>query len=290
MTKTEFLTLESTKNFVSWLAEILDGKQPLIFCHKRGTDESLRAALSRYAWPNKRVDITTPNGMLSINAWSDFETNEAVLNALANGINACLSQSVPDNEELAGWVRAIMVWGGVFTRSGKNKTKGNAGWLDEETPNLVAYMFNALAALKGDDEISHRLMKNLRSNAGTTKVYSLALPNFVIYDSRVAAALAWLVHRWTIERKEVVPEHLRFACMKANASKTVLKRRSPDENLYKYFAPTGHVRNHHKHALWNLRANWIVQAAISQAQANDWSSRKVEAALFMMGEELSLAL
>lgn len=290
MTRTEFITLEQTKSFVGWFARIINGEQPLMFEHERGTDANLRAALSRYAWPNKRIDIATPKGMLTINAWSDFEANEAVLNELADGINACLKHPIPDNEELAGWVRAIMVWGGVFTRSGKNQAKGNAGWLDEQKPNLATYMRNALEALKGDDDISHLNMKNLRSNAGTTKVHSLTLPNFVIYDSRVAAALAWLVRRWAIEGDEVVPEHLRFACMKAKTSKISLKRRSPDESLFKYFAPTGHFRSHHKHALWNLRANWLVQAAIEQAQANDWSSRKVEAALFMMGDELSLAL
>ncbi|WAD25395.1 hypothetical protein OS670_13305 [Pseudomonadaceae bacterium T75] len=290
MTKTEFLALEQTERFVGWFAEIINGDRPLMFCHERGTDTSLRAALSRYAWPNKRIDIATPKGMLSIKAWSNFGVNEAVLNELADGINACLKQRSPDNQELAGWIRAIMVWGGVFTRSGKNQAKGNAGWLDEHTPHLTAYIRNALDALKGDDDISHLNMKNLRSNAGTTKVHSLTLPNFVIYDSRVAAALAWLVRRWAIESEEIVPEHLRFACMRAKTSKTVLKRRSPDEKVFRYFAPTGHFRSHHKHALWNIRANWIVQAAIAQAQANDWSSRKVEAALFMMGDELSLSL
>ncbi|WP_312918375.1 hypothetical protein [Stutzerimonas kunmingensis] len=290
MTRTEFLTLEQTKSFVGWFARIINGEQPLMFEHERGTDANLRAALSRYAWPNKRIDIATPKGMLTINAWSDFEANEAVLNELADGINACLKHPILDNEELAGWVRAIMVWGGVFTRSAKNKTKGNAGWLDEQKPDLATYMRNALEALKGDDDISHLNMKNLRSNAGTTKVHSLTLPDFVIYDSRVAAALAWLVRRWAIEGNEVVPEHLRFACMKAKTSKIALKRRSPDESLFRYFTPSGHFRSHHKHALWNLRANWLVQAAIEQAQANDWSSRKVEAALFMMGDELSLAL
>ena len=32
-----------------------------------------------------------------------------------------------------------------------------------------------------------------RFNAGITKVYSMVLENFIIYDSRVAAALGWLV-------------------------------------------------------------------------------------------------
>lgn len=91
MTRAEFLALEQTKGFVGWFARIINGEQPLIFEHERGTDANLRAALSRYIWPKKRIDITTPKGVLTINARSDFEANEKVLNELADGINACLT-------------------------------------------------------------------------------------------------------------------------------------------------------------------------------------------------------
>lgn len=68
MIKTEFLALEQTESFVGWFAGIINGERPLMFSHERGTDTSLRVELSRYALPNKRIDIVTPKGMLSIKA------------------------------------------------------------------------------------------------------------------------------------------------------------------------------------------------------------------------------
>jgi hypothetical protein len=136
-------------------------------------------------------------------------------------------------------------------------------------------------------------MSDLRSNAGMTKIHSLLLPNFVIYDSRVAAALAWLVRRWA-KRSKNVPAHLRFACMRANTSKEKVKVRSPDPSVFRNFSPSGAARNHHRHAMWNLRANWLIAEALEQVRKKDArrsrSSREVEAALFMMGEDLSRAL
>lgn len=75
------------------------------------------------------------------------------------------------------------------------------------------------------------------------------------------------------------------------ANSTKGKKRSPDEETFKYFAATGD--KHHHHAKWNLRANWIIEAAITAAQEqpnrNQLSSRELEAALFMMGYDLSQA-
>lgn len=48
--------------------------------------------------------------------------------------------------------------------------------------------------LSGNDDNS--ALKVRRFNAGMSKVYSLIVADFIIYDSRVAAALAWFVARW----------------------------------------------------------------------------------------------
>jgi hypothetical protein len=133
----------------------------------------------------------------------------------------------------------------------------------------------------------------LRSNAGTTKVHSLLLQDWVIYDSRVAAALAWLVYQWSSRRP---PSFLQFGCMRANSVRN--KSRSPDEKMFKYFTASGDVRNHRVHLKWNLRANWVLSAALNAANrrcglnevAPFASLREVEAALFMVGDDLSVAL
>jgi hypothetical protein len=145
---------------------------------------------------------------------------------------------------------------------------------------------------------------NLRSNAGLTKVYSLALDDFIIYDSRVAAALAWLVTRWARETGSHIPDHLKFVCMRAKEIPSKIqgvgptKIRTPDSRLFPYFAPSTNPKDHRKHAVWNQRANLVLTAALKHARAKPASAasakfktvRDVEAALFVMGADLRHAL
>ena len=130
-----------------------------------------------------------------------------------------------------------------------------------------------------------------RFNSGMTKVYSLLLENFIIYDSRVAAALAWLVWQWCRSRDPAVPlpPLLAFACPTARGGGI----RNPDEAAFPYL----NVKPR-EHAKWNLRANWILQEAFtlpnsgktSIAPGNFNSLREVEAALFTMGSDLRHAI
>ena len=49
-------------------------------------------------------------------------------------------------------------------------------------------------------------------NSGFTKIYSLYINDFIIYDSRVGAALCYLVKLYCIEQKQGgVPSLLKFA-------------------------------------------------------------------------------
>lgn len=287
MKKAEFLRRPQTVGFVEWLASVIDGSEPIAFAHHGGVDQQLSDPLARYEWPPRTVNVDTPAGPLTLAARADFAANELVLDRLSVGIRGALKGTAANEPELVHWAQAIMKWGGVLTR------KGNAGWLQSmRKGSFSGYLTRAMEALKGDDDTTHCGMSDLRSNAGTTKIHSLLLPHFVIYDSRVAAALAWLVHRWAKRTEVTVAEYLRFACMPANTSKIGGKVRSPDPHMFPVFSPTGHVRSHHRHAMWNLRANWVIQAAIELGAEHrfHWSPRKVEAALFMMGDDLVRAV
>lgn len=174
--------------------------------------------------------------------------------------------------------------------------KGNAGWLEDYRLHggIGKYLSQSFVLLNEaeDDEIG-RAIKNLRSNAGLTKIYALGCDNFVIYDSRVAAALSWLISKWSRSAK-AVPEHLRFATMRANTSKKGGKQRTADETAFPYFAPTGTQSAHVKHLKWNIRANWLLEQAISNskiAKANNsiCSIRDLEASLFVIGDNLQHA-
>jgi hypothetical protein len=278
MHKDEFLNLSQTKDFVKYFGDLITKKTNLNFVYSSGRYESFDEALSAYRWPNKRVDISTPDGVLVIGANSNFNENKIVLDKLGKGIKRSFEKN--DTEAVAAWSQSIMVWGGVYTR------RGNAAWLDENRLSINEYLRSSISVLNQDDDEAPLQMPNLRSNAGTTKIYSLLLPNFIIYDSRVSAALAWLVFQWAQKNSIDVADYLRFSCMRANSKRK--KIRSPDEKIFKYFAATG--KFHYRHAMWNLRANWVVEAALKYSQAQDGipiDSRSIEAALFMLGADLS---
>lgn len=283
MQKTHFLADKDTVSFLSYLTNLLDGKRTLDFQHASGTYQTIHDALTAYSWPNKRIDIQTPNGQIVINAHSNYQANKKVLDTLESGIRSA-AQATGNSVNLAAWAQAIMTWGGVYTK------RGNGKWLDGQRNNFAAYLTRALSALGQNNDAITAAMADLRSNAGTTKIHSLLLPNFVIYDSRVAAALAWLAFQWANSEPQHIPEHLRFACMRANSTKD--KKRSPHPETFPYFAATGD--KHHHHAKWNLRANWIIEAATTSAQEqanrNKLTSRELEAALFMIGDDLSYSL
>lgn len=288
MRKEQFLSHPETKKFVQYFAAALDGSRRIDFRHSGGSDARISDALFRYAWPHRRATIHAPTGDRDLPAWSGLEANNLILQELSRGIRRSLTRRIVQHTELNDWSRAILQWGGVLTG------RGNGRWLESMSRRrgLADYFRRATNALKRDDELGISALRDLRSNAGMTKVYSLLLDDFVIYDSRVAAALAWLVYRWAQHERVDVPEHLRFVCMKGRTTKTRMKLRSPDKEVFPFVVASGPVENHVRHARWNLRANWIIQAAINHRgrSISVWDSRKVEAALFMMGEDLSLAV
>ena len=101
------------------------------------------------------------------------------------------------------------------------------------------------------------------------------LDDFIIYDSRVAGALAYLVSIWGAEFD--IPELLRFRCMDAMGNQC----RNPNRNDFPrmYANPNLYLK-------WNLRANWILQAVSQQMGHGGLSLREIEAGLFMMGYDL----
>ncbi|WP_454690545.1 hypothetical protein [Achromobacter aloeverae] len=295
-----------TQQFVTWLSTRIAGAAELNFVYSPDRRyRTLSEARDAYSWPPRTKTIVTPEGKFILPAGASLAANLVVLDALCRGLRGCLDAGAARDEALlADWVQAILVWGGVYTRH--RNGGGNAGWLDarRQAMNLTHYLRVALDAFNGGAITFDDGPIGLRSNAGLTKVYSLAVDDFVIYDSRVAAAFAWLVTRWAREAGEVIPDHLKFACMRANEGNVAgrppgaVKVRSPDTVNFPYFAPSIQPRDHRRHAVWNQRANYVLSAALGQAHARHpdpgalsfQTVRDVEAALFVMGADLRHAL
>lgn len=292
MHKDIFLRNVDTQNFVAWLCDLINGAIPLDFKYANGTYRSLEEAILLYAWPPKRAEIPTPLGQKTIIKNSSLSDNEELLSLLSVGLRNSVKSGA--DSEISNWVQAILVWGGVYTRT--RTGKGNAGWLEDYRLHggigqYLSHSFMLLNEAK-DDEIGHAI-DNLRSNAGLTKIYALGCNNFVIYDSRVAAALSWLISKWS-RSANAVPEHLRFATMRANTLKKGGKQRAANEKVFPYFAPSGSTSAHAKHLKWNIRANWLLEQAVSKHKASNdnslmWNMRELEASLFVIGDDLKYA-
>lgn len=296
----DFKENHQTQEFVTWFSHRIDGTAAIAFKYQ---PELLYSTLSdareAYSWPPRATTIPTPNGDLSLRANSSLAENTKVLDQLRTGLRTSFANDELGQGVLADWVEAVLRWGGVYSRQ---RDKGNAGWLDNRrnSEDLWVTLKDAMAAFTAGKIHSGEGVSGLRSNAGLTKVYSLLLDDFIIYDSRVAGALAWLVMTWGQETGDI-PHHLRFICMQANEGKSVeatrRKVRRPDNSMFPQLQ-SSNIRAHQKHAMWNLRANHLLVAALAQAQQRQSSLatagfrtvRDVEAALFVMGYDLRHAL
>lgn len=291
MMKKQFLSQHSVSAFIERLSNLSTRDVPLNKeKNKNGQNKTLTTALENYKWPPKSVRLEMPSGELVLPALSELKYNQKVLDTLGQGLRESLTK--PSNDDNVGiWVRCILQWGGVYAYS-KQKKLGNRGWLEEQLKNksLFNYLINIRDKISTSEQDDVGLeIDGLRSNAGLTKVYSLLLPNFIIYDSRVAATLSWLVHT-SADLWDKTPNELRFATMRAKTSKSKGKLRTADQRLFPYFAPSGE-KNFQKHLLWNIRANWILEAVINKNNSLGIDSkfktvRDLEAALFAIGDDL----
>ena len=297
MTKNDYLDCDGVHPFIEWFSSVVTGATPIDFNYQQGRhDHRLEDTLSRYAWPPRTNNGPTnaepemefnEAAQFNLPAGSGLAINDAVLGRLECGLrNAFGTPSL----DVTPWVVAILVWGGVYTGR-EQKERGNKGWVRTNRGQLRGILTDTRNAFAQDTDELKGILPDLRFNAGLTKIYSLLMNDFVIYDSRVAAALAWLVQLWCREEgRSSPPKELRFACMRANEPRNVVqpKIRNPAPADFPYVNARAYV-----HAKWNVRANWILASAFDLTSATKGgrtgpfnSLRKIEAALFTMGYDL----
>lgn len=268
-------------DFVDWLAKSLSSTA--LFTHEYTDRRSgilwkcrgLQDACARYQWRHK--------GALGVPPGTDLTSNGAALNALSSALHSSIN---PANDMAAFSAAAdVMTWGGVQA--------GNIRWLSININNLAQTLTSTAAALTRGDLAEQILVSNdLRFNAGMTKVYSLLVNDFIIYDSRVAAALGWIVVKYCQEKQlSSVPSELAFpwAPSKEGPHAKSPKNRNPGRDGFSF--PRLIAGAHH--AEWNLKASWILAATLARAPANGFAAssavpalRQLEAALFMIGYDL----
>lgn len=283
--KQAYATLPHVPEFIGWLATHLDSTT--LFKHEyvdrrtgaKWSCDSLYGAYAAYAWNHPG------NKRLAYNPGSCSVSNDKALDAL----RADLITAGTNDSKVLQSTRDIMAWGGVTAR--------NAKWLEQNEVGLGRMIHDVAAALVKKDP-DHPLLKSkaLRFNSGMTKVYSLLCPDFVIYDSRVAAAMGMLVVRYCqFKGLSTVPAALNFPWAAAKEAETAVapKRRNPNTGTLQF----KRLRSGSHHARWNMRASWVLSqvarhplcsnSPLRIGKTHAQTLRNIEKSLFSIGYDLS---
>ena len=292
MKKEAYLNKFEVKEFVKWLAKDINllthsykhSKDKVTYSFKNLTD-----ALSQYNWAfNQFPDC---RDKLHICKTKSLEENAKILNFLKIDLETSLQSN--NFEIFRKSAIALMCWGGTHrTRVIGGVPKGNIPWFENESNLIIVHQTLKILSSQNDDIHSLRDIGGLRFNSGLTKLYSLLIDDFIIYDSRVAAALAWFVLKFKeIKNLREIPDELKFACMRDGSH---IRNPLPNKNIG--FSYTEHT-NPSIHAQWNIRASWILSEAVKLIPNSDYYSHKnvkpiraLEAALFMWGYDLRNSL
>lgn len=232
----------------------------------------------------------------------NFDENKKVL----DGLSIALKEAVDSNNEKEAFRTCVKVleWGGV-----RNGVHGVANlYLNDDlirnikaavdvltSDNVDLSLFSNEKAIY-ENEQEDLIVQNatsvmgvlpqsrFRMNASFTKIYSLLSKKpFLIYDSRVAAALGLIVKRYwkTDHSQEKLPAEISFSYPEGRGG-----NRNASDGLIVFKK----VSNEIQHAKCNIRANWIVEAALKNSDFSLKSTddittkmRAIEAALFMIG-------
>ena len=285
MNKTQYLDSPDVRSFIDWFAKAIVNKNIVhSYIHlKQGreyTFNGLESAFTNYHWPFSTFTDSTDKSHVCDTG--SYEENSNALESIKFDLEKSITTDFNAYKRAA---ISLMKWGGTGrTKVTKNGPSGNIPWLEKLENKDVVIKTLEFFKSQNDDTQEIRKINNFRFNSGLTKLYSLLLDNFIIYDSRVAATLAW----YTLEFSKTnqlasVPESLRFACMRDEKH-----IRNPSLSEFGY---TLHTQPE-IHAHWNIRANWIIEAVLSKSQDSIFSKqatpqRSLEAALFMWGYDLT---
>jgi len=283
MKKDQYLLDQDVREFSAWLAQHLCDNTFQTSYINRSTGnriafDSLFDAYVNYEWPYPKLDGLLPHPPDAFN----FDANLKVLLQLRTNLNNALNKKCDTATKNAAI--QVMIWGGV--------RNGNVNWLQSNENGLSSLLTGVKAAI-GQQDTEKIPSENLRFNSGMTKVYSLLCDNFIIYDSRVAAALGWAIAKFCREtNRENIPKLLRFPWAPAKEATDMQqpKCRNPSNGELRF----SRLRPGRFHAIWNLKASWLLEKTLNCVSSEHPFKKKVagcplravEAGLFMIGYDL----
>lgn len=258
MTKEEFLNNPDVSKFIQWFCNKLSNFPHSYYNHREKKDwccASFYEACEKYSWAN--------------HGWED---TQKTLDSLSIHLKESINNT--NNAACEKICCDILKWGGVL--------RGNQTKLKEINNKecLCAYL------AKANDFFRRNYIENIEEgiimNSGFTKIYSLYINDFIIYDSRVGAALCYMVKLYCEEQKlKEIPEQLKFAYGNSRNSKV---NRNPNNEIYKFpLLDRGKI-----HIECNIKANWLLKEVLNVPICKFKDLRSLEAALFMIGYKIPL--
>ena len=235
------------------------------------TCASIFDAYQKYSWKFKSIHPID----LSVIRGASYEECTAYLQLCQNTLRTALAENNLIHLKYA--CHGILKWGGVVRRN-----LNTINMMD----NHFEYFKDVQRRLSVSDVSLSDNFDGIFMNSGFTKIYAMLLEDFMIYDSRVGAALGWLV-RLFLEEKQIqeVPDSLRFAYGVARSKGL---NRNPSSDTHKFPVlrndPVFHLKN-------NLKANWLCGELVKQSRFNEEPNglRALEAALFMIGYHIPVS-
>lgn len=290
--KDAYLAQPAVAAFCEFLAETISGirsvRPPVHLLEEAGDEEilphTLEEAFAGYQWRGE-----------------GFEENAQLLNEMQVTLRSSVAEA---NAELClDAVSECLLWGLGHSAPYKR----NMLWAEHNKAALPELLAMGTEAVEGDALEIECFRDAVRMNSGYTKVFSLLSEGSIMYDSRVAAALGLIValfwqqvagfedSDFTLLAFPRVPHR---APRNRNASFWDVRMIAPDpaefSRGYKSFPSTNN--DSRKHAMANIVANWVLRDALNRSLSHDgrgalWcdtndSLRRVEAALFMIGQEV----
>ena len=264
MRREGYLGRECVQGFIEWLRLLVRDERP--FKHqyrmlKPACDWSccsLYDAHERYCWGS-----------------SDFWATQAKLDHLCCQIRAAERDN--DNDAFVEAACRILKWGGVAPHNCKKLC---------ELGERALPTFRAAACLLRPTRADTSQLGGVQfMNSGWTKVYSLILDAFPMYDGRVGAAMGYLVRLYCTEKHMGgVPEPLEFRWLDGKGN----HNRNPSKGCLQFRRLS--YTDPRTWAKCNVRAAWILSEVCGEGRFGDLPDnrrpRALEAALFMIGYEL----
>ncbi len=280
MNRSQYLADDHVREFLEWVRPKLseDGAFVHEYVPARGAPwhcRSLFEAHERYQWPF-RVRFSGE----TVTVGRTFEENQAVRDRLAGMLRTSLSDRVagPFCEAAVAALR----WGGVFPRNGAR--------LLQLGDRIIVEFAGAASQLDPAAADTERIERVHLMNAGFTKVYSLLLGGFPVYDGRVGATLGYLARLYCEDAGlSAATDRLRFAwgVAKGTTPGAARKNRNPSSGTIHFPALRADVR---LHTTCNLMAAWLLGEMSAAGRFGELPPqrrlRALESALFMVGYEL----